>query len=182
MNTRARLVRILLWYNVVSMAIWVGGTVYQMLVVVPLWSASPPETVTAFFKGTQYLAQIPRFFGPRTMALRVLPIGLLLIAGWNERRLRPLLIVTAATVAIGLAMTLLWIYPINDALFWRAGEGVPVDALRTMVDRWIFLDRLRFALMGVGYLALLRAFSLSGSREPEPGARPASPPDLHAHR
>ena len=161
MRVRDRLVRILYWYNVVSMAIWVGGTVYQMLVIVPLWSASPPESLTAFFHGTQFMAMIPRFFGPRTMMARVAPIVLLLVLDWPSRTRRAWLIGAVASVAIGLAMTLLWIYPINDVLFWRAGEGVPADEVRALVTRWVLLDRTRFALMALGYLALLRAFSLS---------------------
>jgi hypothetical protein len=31
-----------------------GGTLYQMVVIVPMWSAAPPESVRAFFEGTAY--------------------------------------------------------------------------------------------------------------------------------
>jgi hypothetical protein len=32
-----------LWIAVILNAIWIGGTVYQMIVIVPLWTASLPE-------------------------------------------------------------------------------------------------------------------------------------------
>ena len=59
-------VDVLLWYNVLSLAVWGGGTLFQMLVVVPLWSAHPPDTVRFFFTETRYTTTINNFFGPRT--------------------------------------------------------------------------------------------------------------------
>src|SRR5581483_7600099 len=114
-------VEILLWYNVLSLAIWFGGTLFQMLVVVPLWSARPPETVRRFFTETRYTATINNFFGARTQALRVIPLFLLLICGWTFAELRLWLVIPAIAMAIGLAMTRAYIYPINDVLIFKAG-------------------------------------------------------------
>ena len=50
--TRNRILLISLWLSVIALTTWVGGTLYQMLVIVPLWNASPPESVRAFFQGT----------------------------------------------------------------------------------------------------------------------------------
>ena len=160
MTTRTRIAQILLWYNVISMGIWAGGTVYQMLVIVPLWSASPPESVRAFFLGTGWLGTIGNFFGPQTMALRVLPILLGLIAGWHLRTHRGWLLVPVLCSIAGLTMTLFYIYPINDVLFTQAGANLAPDAVRTTVRQWILADRVRFAIMSVGYLCLLRALSI----------------------
>jgi hypothetical protein len=55
MTTRTLIASILLWCNVLSISIWFGGTIYQMLVITLLWSASPPESVRSFFQGTEYL-------------------------------------------------------------------------------------------------------------------------------
>jgi hypothetical protein len=159
---RELLVKILLWYNVLSLGIWVGGTLFQMLVVVPIWSESPPETVTAFWKGTAYARTILHFFGPVTMALRVLPLLALLVAGWSVATVRPWVLACVATVAVGLVMTLAVIYPINDVLFF-GGDHLAADEVRELATRWIWLDRARFAIMSGGYLCLLRAFSLAGA-------------------
>ncbi len=54
---------------------------HQMLVIVPLWSASPPETVRAFFQGTDYNRTIFNFFGPPFIVARNVPVVAALLAG-----------------------------------------------------------------------------------------------------
>ena len=157
--TRELFVRILLWYNVVSLAVWVGGTVYQMLVIVPLWSASPPESLRSFLQGTAFTTTIYNFFGPVTQLTRVPPVFILALVGWNQPQLRPWLLVCAGTMLVGLVMTRAYIYPMNELLA-KAGDGLSADAVRALVRKWIIADRVRFAIMSAGYLCLLRAFSL----------------------
>jgi len=82
MPRRDLVVTVLLWYNVLSLGIWMGGTLFQMLVVVPIWSDSPPESVHAFFTGTSYFTTIHNFFGPVTQVLRVLPLLALVAVAW----------------------------------------------------------------------------------------------------
>jgi hypothetical protein len=158
--SRELIVKILLWYNVVSLGIWVGGTVYQMIVIVPIWSASPPESVRAFFAGAPFLVHVRHFFGPRTMVLRVVPLFALLGAAWQFVHVRPWVGACVATVTFGLLMTLLYIYPINTVLFDRAGGDLSPDGVRELAEKWIFADRVRFAIMAAGYLCLLHAFAL----------------------
>jgi hypothetical protein len=159
MPSREALLKALLWYNVLSLSIWVGGTLYQMLVIVPIWSAAPPESLRAFLQGTTFLATIPRFFGPVTQLLRALPLAALVGVAWKYSAIRPSIAACAATMLVGLVMTRAFIYPMNDVLFWGAREGVSPDALRALVTRWIWWDRVRFAIMTGGYLCLLHAFS-----------------------
>ncbi len=157
---RNLIVQILLWYNVISMSIYIGGTVYQMLVIVPLWSASPPESVRAFFQGTEYLRTIRNFFGPPTMVARALPLLLGLIAGWKLATHRAWLSVPVVCVALALVMTLAYIYPINDVLFAQAGGNLAPEAVRKMVRQWVIADRIRLGIMTIGFLSLLRALSI----------------------
>jgi hypothetical protein len=160
MSRREVLVQVLLWYNVLSLGIWVGGTLFQMLVVVPIWSASPPESLRAFWSGTMYYTTIHHFFGPATQVLRVLPLFALVLAAWPYAALRPWIAAAGATMLFGLVFTRAYVYPMNDVLYLRAGAGLAPDAVRALVTRWIFADRLRFAVMTGGYLCLLRAFRL----------------------
>ncbi len=159
MPGREIVVHVLLWYNVLSLGIWAGGTIFQMLVVVPIWSASPPESVHAFFTGTSYMTTIYNFFGPITQIARVVPLLALVAVAWPYEELRPWLLVTGATLLFGLVFTRAYVYPMNDLLA-RGGEGLAAEAVRSLVSRWIFADRLRFAVVGAGYLCLLRAFRL----------------------
>jgi hypothetical protein len=61
---------------------------------------------------------------------------------------------------IGLVMTRAYIYPINDVLFTGAGGDLGRAALVALVERWVLADRVRCAIMGTGYLCLLKAFRL----------------------
>ena len=158
--SRDLFVKILLWYNVLSLGIWVGGTVYQMAVIVPMWSASPPESVRAFFQGTAYMTTIWNFFGPLTQVARALPLFVLVALAWRYPTIRPWVAACGATMLFGLVLTRAYVYPMNDVLFAKAGAGLPADAVRAMVRKWIWVDRLRFAVMTGGYVCLLRAFSL----------------------
>jgi len=160
MTTRNRITQVLLWLSILSMSIWVGGTIYQMAVIVPQWSASPPESVRTFFLGTQFNSQIGNFFGPRIMPFRVLPILGVLIAGWNLKRHRKYFLLMAACMLAGVLLTFGYIYPINEVLFAQAGGNHTADEIRTMVSHWIFADCVRLAILFVGFLGLLRALSI----------------------
>ena len=160
MSRREILVHALLWYNVLSLGVWVGGTAFQMLVIVPIWSASPPESVRAFFGGTPYMTTIYNFFGPPWQVARALPLFALVAAAWPYTGLRPWIAAAGATVLFGIVFTRAYVYPINDVLFAKAGAGLDAGYVRALAARWIFADRLRFAVMGAGYVCLLRAFRL----------------------
>lgn len=164
-ETRDRILAALLWLSVLAQATWAGGTLYQMLVIVPMWSASPPESVQAFFEGTDYNRTIFNFFGPPFMIARNLPLVLALLAGWHRPRHRNALLLAVACFACGVIFTLTYIYPINTVLFEQAGGGQSAEAVRAMARQWIFADRLRFAVGSVGFLAVLWAFRQPLTRE-----------------
>jgi Domain of unknown function (DUF1772) len=136
------------------------GTLYQMLVMVPMWSASPPESVRSFFQGTDYNRYIFRFFGPPFMVVRTLPVVAALFVGWHLPRHRRALFVAAGCLGLAVVSSLACIYPINAVRFEQAGGSHSGEAIRTMADRWIFADRLRFAVGVVAFLAVLWAFRL----------------------
>ena len=158
MNLRERTLNLLLWYSILAWGSWFGGTLYQMLVVVPMWSAAPPESVREFFLGTSYMKHIYNFFGPPFMTARVLPVLIALALAWNVPRLRRLLGFASVCLVASVAFTLAFIYPINDVLFVLAGGEHPADEVRRMVRTWIWADRIRFAVGMMAFVALLQAF------------------------
>ena len=160
MKTRDRLLVFALWVSVLFQARWFGGTLYQMLVIVPLWSASPPESVVAFFKGTGYTRTIWNFFGPPFMVAGSAALLLALIFGWHRPRHRFYLLIAVACTVFGLVYTLGYIYKINDVLIFQAGGNHTAEEIREMARAWVFADRVRFAVGIVGFLALLQAFRL----------------------
>ena len=160
MTTRERTYQIMLWLSVVGLAIWLGGTLYQMLVIVPMWSHDPPTSVHAFFEGTRYNYTIWSFFGPPFMAARLLPLLAALALGWHLPMHRKWLLIAVAGMLFGVVFTLAYVYPMNEILFAKAGRGIPPDAVHDLVNSWILADRIRFAVGCIAFLSLLRAFSL----------------------
>jgi hypothetical protein len=157
-----------LWLAVLFVALWVGGTLYQMLVIVPLWTASPPESLRMFLMN-DYVHTVAHFFGPPFIAARTVPLVVALIAGWTSAPHR-----TALSVAFGcwlfvIGFTLLYVYPINDHLFVAGSSQLTDSESRELLQRWVIADRVRFVVGCVGFIALLRAFRL-----PLPASRHAA--------
>src|ERR1043166_9505872 len=72
-----------LWFSIIMLGLWVGGTLFHILVVQPLWSYDPPASVNFFFTKTRFNDTIWNFYGPPWMLLRLLPLILCVITGWN---------------------------------------------------------------------------------------------------
>jgi hypothetical protein len=179
MNPEVRwtLLQLTLWYCVVAWSTWFGGTLYQMLVVVPMWSENPPASVQAFFGRTRYPRTIRRFFGPKFMAARVIPMGLALALAWSFPVHQCALAIAFGCVAGAVVHTRFWVYPINEQLIDRAGDGLSAGEVRSLAHVWITHDRLRFVVGCVALAALLFAFQLpataldAGEPRPAPGAK-----------
>ena len=160
MSIRNQILNVLLWYAIFAWGIWIGGTLYQMLVIVPMWSASPPESLRAFLQGTDYNRMIYHFFGPPFIAARTIPTISALALAWHLQEHRVALSVAVVCVAAIAIFTLTYIYPINAVLFEQAGGGHSATEIAAMVRTWIWADRVRFGVGIVAFVAILRAFRL----------------------
>lgn len=160
MALRERTLNVLLWYSILAWGTWFGGTLFQMLVVVPMWSSSPPESVRAFFLGTVYNQTIFHFFGPPFMAARVIPIILALLLAWHLPKHRAALGTATLCLVAAVVFTLTYIYPINSVLFEQAGGDHTAAEIAQMTHAWIWADRLRFGIGIVAFIAILKAFRL----------------------
>ena len=160
MILRQKLFIIFLWLSVINLSIWVGGTLFHMVVVLPMWSQPLPGSVKDFFGGTRAYEYLLDFYGPKWMVIRILPVIISLLLGWNSKRHRNFLLITVVTLIVGIILTILFVYPINEQIMAKAGAESTPGEIRQMVDNWILLDRLRFAIIFVGYFFLLRAFRL----------------------
>ena len=138
---------------------------FHMIVVLPLWSESLPESVKEFFEGTRAYEYLLDFYGPKWMVIRIAPVIICLVLGWNSKGHRNLILITVLTIVIGLILSVIVVFPINEAIMANAGEGKSSDEIERMVRNWILADRLRFAAIFVGYCFLLWAFRLPILRE-----------------
>ena len=160
MELRERALNALLWYSIFAWGTWFGGTLYQMLVIVPMWSSSPPESVHAFFLGTEYNRTIFHFFGPPFMAARVIPVMVALALAWHRPKHRSALGVAVLCLVAAVAFTIAYIYPINAVLFEQAGSDLGAAEISELVRTWIWADRLRYGVGIIAFAAVLRAFRL----------------------
>ena len=158
MAIRDRIAQVFLWLAVIGLSVWLGGTIYQMVVVVPMWSHSPPESVRTFFTITKYNETIWNFFGPPFMIARMIPLLAALVFGWHLRPQRRWLILATVCMVFGIVFTLVYVYPMNEILFLQAGGRQSDEEIQAMAGQWIFADRFRFIVGLVGFLAVLNAF------------------------
>ena len=148
-----------LWCAVISLGLWVGGTLFHILVVQPLWTGNPPASVNFFFTQTKFNETIWNFFGPPWMAARLLPLLLCILLGWKESGGQKIYFIGAGICWIFITVyTLAFIYPMNDLLFKQAGGVFPEAFVKELVKKWLFADRLRFVIGSAGYLSLLHVF------------------------
>jgi hypothetical protein len=99
------------------------------------------------------------------MAARNAPLLGALLFSWHLPQLRKWLLVAAGCMAFGVLFTLFYIYRINDVLFFQAGGNHSPDEIRAMARQWVIADRVRFGVGCVGFLALLRALSITSLRK-----------------
>ena len=163
---RPWLFNFLMWWAVIGFSIWLGGTIFSMTVIVPMWSESPPESVRNFFSTTSFNKHIFNFFGPPWMIARNLPLILALAVGWKSPLHRRFLALAVLPLIAGIIFTITYIYPVNEVLMINAGAGKSADEIRDLTDKWILADRLRFLVMLSGYYFLLKAFKLPNPFHP----------------
>src|SRR5687767_6400514 len=162
MVLRQKLYTIFIWLAVINLSIWVGGTLFHMIVVLPIWSQPLPGSVKDFFGGTRAYEYLLDFYGPKWMVIRILPVIISLLLAWYSKRHRILLLITVLTIALGIIVTFIYVYPVNEAIMARAGEGSSAEEIKQLVTTWILADRIRFAIIFIGYLFLLWAFRMPG--------------------
>lgn len=112
------------------MAISVGSNVFQMVVIDPIWSASPPESVGAFFSATPFLEAIRGFHqNPFFLVGAVCLLGALIL-NWKVPTLRKWILLAVGIELLVVLGTIVYVYPINDVLFVHAGGGLDSTAIK----------------------------------------------------
>ena len=79
---RARMTRMLLWVSVVAWGILMGGKLFDHVVLVGAWSASPPESLSLLPYGPRFPVDTGDYFFPSSVALLVCSFGLF-VSGWR---------------------------------------------------------------------------------------------------
>ncbi|HEX8171942.1 MAG TPA: hypothetical protein VF824_15505 [Thermoanaerobaculia bacterium] len=159
---RQRIAQAFVWLFVVSASLVAGASVFEHIVLTPLWAGSPPESVTQWrYGGVQ-----GRFFAAVTPFYGLFSLGLLLVVKWTLRRQRRWAAIAAVSGVIVVVWTIAFFLPILAKTQVRAGAGLTPDEITMLVARFRLWHWFRAALLLGGWLAGLRALSLSPASDP----------------
>lgn len=161
---QAKMTRGLLWVSVVAWGILLGGKLFDHVILVGAWSASPPESLSLLPYGERYPVDTGDYFFPSSVALLLCSLGLF-VSGWRTPgRYRASLFVPPLMLLVILVFTIRWFWPANAAL-WHVAQGAPgamqdPAEIAGVVRQWVAFDRIRIAAGLVAFLLCIRAISV----------------------
>jgi hypothetical protein len=161
MATRA--LRFFLWMSVIGWGVGLGAKLFDLVVVAGAWSATPPASFALLPYGKNYPVDPGDFFIPLS-AVMVLGIIGALITGWRTPiQLRRWLWLAVIVFLIIWVLTPTVFWPMIHQLYGTAtGKIVATDAESIqLARRWLIWDWFRVGLIALGFIAFVRALSLS---------------------
>jgi hypothetical protein len=165
MSRHFSIAHILLWLFVIVLAIVIGGGLYEALVVVPLWSGAPPESVLAYYHhnvaNPQFvLNQGGRFWLFFTPLNGLLAIAVLISGLRTHGPHRTWRTVGTILVIIVVAFTFAWFVPNIILLTGQGVTQLSAEQVETLTNWWVRLNWVRAVLSIVAWISALRALSI----------------------
>ncbi len=151
--------QILLWIAVIAWSLWIGGLMYETVVIMPLWSANLPQSVLEWNSRPNFVMNPTRFYVPIVITL-ILSLSLGMILSWKSRNQRHWLILSTVCAITAFVFTLIYFFPKNDVLFRNQNTGLSGEEITAIANAWIRGNWIRVGMMIVGFFAALKAFSL----------------------
>lgn len=150
-----------LWLFVLSAGILTGGSIFEHAVVTPLWAGSLPESVMQWpyggIQGRFFMVASP-LYGFFSLALA----GLF----WSMPRRQQRWALTAGVSGILVVLaTLFFFLPILEQTQSTRGAGLSGEEITRLVNQFRSWHWLRLTAMLIGWIAGLRALSLSAGVE-----------------
>jgi hypothetical protein len=159
---RATLTQACLWIAVLVYAVALGGNVFQMIVVDPIWSGSPPASLQTYFGELHGYEALRRFHVNPFSAFAQLCLVASVALSWHDRALRRWLLPALILQVLIVLGTVFYVYPINEIIMVHAGREVSPELARELTQRWLFADHLRLGLKFVVFVCLLRGLQRAG--------------------
>jgi len=168
MPLRLRLAQITLWCFVIFLSIDVGARLYEARVIVPRWSASPPESVWAWADVRATNAQVAIDPGSRFWTYVTPATGLFALLAFafslatEGPRRNWCLIGTILTLVI-VAASRIYFLPNIILLIGPNSHNMDGAKVKALANQWVMWNYVRIGVGIVGWLSVLRAFSLPSS-------------------
>jgi hypothetical protein len=160
-----KLAGIFLWISIIAWGLWFGALVYEMNVVMPLWSSHLPQSAIEWNSRPGFRFNPTPYYVPVAITT-ILSSLVALLLGWRAGGRTPWLLISSVSSAVTLAYTLLYFFQKNEVLFRGENIGLGGDEITSIANAWIAGNWVRVVIMAVGYYAALRAFRL-GAKERE---------------
>jgi hypothetical protein len=148
---RNKLASALLIASVFVWGIWCGGQVFNELMTVPIWSASPPESLKAY-NALPSKGGI-NFFMVICPLLLIVPIVATIVA-WKSARKAKFWLAITALIAVGLAVALnFYLAPLVQSMFAHSVAGdLPASEIIAGVNQWKLGNRIRLIVELIGFV------------------------------
>lgn len=147
---RHKLAAALLIASVIVWGIWCGGQVFNELMIVPKWSASPPASLKAY-------AELPSrggapFFPLFNPLFVVLAVGAA-VAAWKSAQRSRKWLALSALIALALLVSLVfYLAPLVGDMFRHSVAGdLPAAEIAAGVEHWKFGNRIRLVVELFGF-------------------------------
>lgn len=163
MSLRQRIAGVLLHAATIIFAVWFGGQVFNALMVVPVWSASLPESAVAYTGAVRQFGggglNFFVLFNPLWVTLLLVASLLCLGRGADASRRRRWTFAFAVCAALVALVILGWMAPTVGRGLRAAAEGRFSPEVGDALRLWVQVNWARLGLELCGTLCALRALS-----------------------
>ena len=161
MTKRSAITQVVLWLFVLTASILTGGGLFEHTVLTPLWAGSPPESVTRW----QYGGIQRKFFIAVSPLYYLFSLALIIASWWMPPRRRRWALAAGLSGIIIMFATFFFFIPILQKTQVTRGAGLSGEEITALVDRFKTWNWGRWIVLIGGWVAGLRAFSLSSAEE-----------------
>jgi hypothetical protein len=155
---------------VIALGIEIGAGLYETIVVLPLWTSAPPDSVTAYYQHNAANPQFTLNAGGRFWIFATPSVGLLalatLLSGFRTRpEHRQWRIAGTVLALIVVVSTFAWFVPNIIRLYSKAVMAMSAEEVTKLTRAWVHLNWVRVTLYLAGWFSALRALSIPSKTE-----------------
>jgi hypothetical protein len=148
---RNKLAPALLIASIFFWGIWCGGQVFNEMMTVPKWSASPPESLKAY-DALPSTASLP-FFPIFGLLFVILAIGAAIAAWKSARRAKIWLALSAGTSLVLFISLVFYLAPLVQGMFQHSIAGdLPAANIVAGVEQWKLGNQIRLIVELFGFI------------------------------
>lgn len=160
MKIRALIGQTILYLFVISSGLQIGAAVFETLVITPLWSRLPPESVTNWNPIAEYAINPGLYWSKGTLFYTICTL-LILITAWTMPKVKRNWTLLAGILALLVVIaTATFFVPILMKTIAVKGAGSSGEEITRMVHAWVNWNWLRFAAGITAWLAAIHALTL----------------------